>query len=439
MRALKTIAATAMLLTLALTGRAGASEFIFGAGTHFAFNTKRGYLAETQRPLLAGLGVASFRDDVLEGAFTTAEPDHPLGRQLERLNAILLDRKLRPVLILKGRQLAAAPVARDAPTSPRERDLFANFVSRVVVGTQAYDTIYEIWNEWNMGWRPRKPILGPLGAVSENPDYSPENYVETARAAYRAIKAVNPKSLVLTGSIGDDDGWAWSKRAVAAGLAQTGDGVSVHFYNHCNRPPDRTAENLIGKVEAFHAAISADPAGRNLPIYITEFGWPNDNGPCGLPPDLAAANMAQFALWAPTQPWIKGIWAYELRNSGTDPADREDNFGLFGYDNAPKPAACMYREAIKLSRSLAGAQFRKTQPGLRWLEGKNSRGQPVWVIWTTARDSSGKVAYRDGTPVAGRNLCGAETGSSGSLSMVPLVIEPGARTADQLAIQIATP
>jgi hypothetical protein len=439
MRALKAIVAAAMLLSLPLSARAEASEFIFGVGTHFAFNPKRGYLPETQGPLLADLGVGSFRDDVLEGAFTVSEPEHPLGRQLDRLNALLLARKLRPVLILKGRQLAAAPIMRDAPTSPRERDLFANFVSRVVAGTQPYDPIYEIWNEWNMGWRPRKPILGPLGPISENSDYSPENYVETAKAAYKAIKAVSPKSLVLTGSIGDDDGWAWSKRAVAAGLAQTGDGVSVHFYNHCNRPPDRTAENLIGKVESFHAAINTDPAGRALPLYITEFGWPNDNGPCGIPPELAAANLAQFALWAPTQPWIKGIWAYELRNSGTNPTDREDNFGLFGYDNVPKPAVCMYREAIKLSRSLTGASFRKTQPGVRWLEGKNDRGQRIWVIWTTARDSAGLLAYRDGSPVSGKSICGAAQAAADRVSMVPLVIEPGNKAADDLAIRITNP
>ena len=439
MRALKTIAVTALLMAVSVSTSAMASDFIFGVGAHFAFTPQRGYLPETQKPLLADLGVSSFRDDVHEGAFTVAEPDHPLGRQLGRVNEILLSRTLQPVLILKGRQLAATPIVRDAPTSPRERELFANFASRVVAGTRGYNAIYEIWNEWNMGWRPRKPVIGPMGPVSENSDYSPENYVETAKAAYQAIKAKNSDALVLTGSIGDDDGWVWSKRAMAAGLAETGDGISVHFYNHCNRPPDRTAENLIGKVESFHQAIRSAAPGRMLPLYITEFGWPTDKGPCDIPPDLAAANLAQFTLWAPTQSWIKGIWVYELRNSGTNPIEREDNFGLFDYDNKAKPGACLYREAIKLSRSLEGAQFRRTQPGLRWLEGKDKSGRPVWVIWTTARDSAGKISYRDGSPAAGRRLCDPGQGGSDRLSMVPLVIEPGSKSADQLVVQLTAP
>ena len=430
----------ALLLSFAAPQHAWADDFIFGTGAHFAFNPKRGYLPETQRPHIADLGVSSFRDDILEGAFTVTEPDHPLGRQLDRLNTMLLERGPRAVLILKGRQLAKTPVLRDAPTSPREIEMFANFATRVVSATKAFNPIYEIWNEWNMGWRPRQPVMGPLGLRSENPDYSPENYVEVARATYQAIKATSPAALVLTGSIGDDEGWEWSKRAMKAGLAKTGDGISVHFYNHCNPPPRRTAENLIEKVESFHKAIQEAGTG-TLPLYITEFGWPNDQGPCGIPHALAAANLAQFALWAPTRSWIKGIWTYELRNSGINPMDREDNFGLYDYDNVAKPAVCMYREAIKLSRSLTDATFRQTQPGIRWLEGKTAQGRTIWVIWTTGRDARAAIRYRDGSAVTGKALCDGKNAASSveELTMAPLVVEPGEKAADSLVVQLKRP
>lgn len=419
--------------------QAVANEFIFGVGTHFAFTVKRGYLPETQRPLLSGLGVDSFRDDVHEGAFTVAEPTQPLGRQIDRLNALLLDRRQRPVLILIGRQLSDKPVPRSAPTSPRETELFALFGGRVVAATQAYNPIYETWNEWNMKWRPRQAVAGPIALRTENADYSPENYVAVAQATYNAVKGVSPSGFVLTGAIGDDDGWEWTRRALKAGLAKTGDGISAHFYNHCNPPPQRTAENLISKVESFYKVVREESGAKPLPLYITEFGWPTDQGPCGIPPDLAAANLAQFTLWAPTNDWIKGIWVYELRNSGQDRIEREDNFGLYDYDNRPKPSACMYGEAIKLSRSLKGAHFRQAPSGVRWLEGQGSDGKPVWVIWTTARDARMSVRYSDGSPVVGRALCssGEANASVNEAGMVPLIV-PAVRSADQLVIRPAS-
>ena len=428
------------LTVLAAARPAAATDFVFGVGVHFGLNVQRGYLPQTQLPLLAELKVDSWRDDVHQSIFGPSIPGQPLGPQLDRVNTALLNKGPQPVLILQGQAIETKPVPRYAPTSPRERDLFANFAARVVAATRDFDPIYEVFNEWNMNWRPRRPVLGPLGMRSENPDYAPENYVELAKVTREAIRQVNPKAKVFVGAIGDDDGWTWTRGAVRAGMASTGDGISAHFYNHCNPPARRTAEDLVGKVESFWKVVREEAGPNPPPLYITEFGWPNDAGPCGIPPALAAANLAQFALWAPTTGWIKGIWAYELRNSGQKPLDREDNFGLFDFENAPKPAACMYKEASALSRSLTGQKFRQTQSGLRWLEGQRADGRTVWAIWTTARDSSGTIRHRDGSPMSGRPLCspGASAGTVIPLGMVPLVLEAD-RSPDQIEIGVSAP
>lgn len=430
-----------LALAISVAGRAAlANDFVFGVGVHFGLNVQRGYLPQTQLPLLTALKTDSWRDDVHQSIFGPSEQGQPLGRKLDRVNAALLAGGPQPVLILQGEALETKPVPRYAPTSKRERDLFANFATRVVAATRDFNPIYEVFNEWNMNWRPRQPVLGPLGLRSENPDYAPENYVELAQVTRDAIRQAAPQAKVLVGAIGDDDGWTWTRAAVRAGLAKTGDGISAHFYNHCNPPARRTAEDLAGKVESFWKVVREEAGPNPPPLYITEFGWPNDEGPCGIPPALAAANLAQFALWAPTTGWIKGIWAYELRNSGQKVLDREDNFGLFDFDNKPKPAACMYKEASALSRSLTGQKFRQTRAGLRWLEGRRADGRTVWAIWTTGRDARGVIRHRDGSPVVGRPLCAPDAAAHAvtELSMVPLVVVAD-RPPEQLDIGLSAP
>lgn len=411
-----------------LTGYAAGAEadgFRFGAGTHFAFNPKRGYLPDTQRPHLRDLSVDSFRDDVDDGAFKAPSAAQPLGNGLSRLSQMVHDRIATPVLILRGRNLGSNDQPRYAPRTEDERQLFAGFAASVVEATRDYDPIYEIWNEWNMQWRKRAPLNGLFGPGAENPDYAPENYVSVAQAAYRAIKAANPNATVLTGSIGEDAGWTWTRRAFQAGLAETGDGLSVHFYNHCNPTPRRTAEDLIEHAGEFRSAVEEATGRPIMPTYITEFGWPNDTGPCGIALDLAAANIAQFTLWSTTESWIRGVWVYELRDSGERPEEREDNFGLYTYDDQAKPAACAYREAIALARSLENRRFETAPDGVRWMTGRGSDGGDVWVLWTTARDTTGTVRLGTARATQARVLC-AEAPLAPSASMaigpMPLVL-----------------
>jgi hypothetical protein len=43
-------------------------------------------------------------------------------------------------------------------------------------------------------------------------------------------------------AIGDDPGWRYK----AGRIAEYADGISVHLYNHCDRPARRTAEVTSG-------------------------------------------------------------------------------------------------------------------------------------------------------------------------------------------------
>ncbi|WP_062018171.1 hypothetical protein [Aureimonas sp. AU4] len=398
------------------------SGFIFGVGTHYAFPLQRGYTLDATMPLLHELGVDSFRDDVDADYYVDPAPDQPLGTRRDRLGAALLARSAKPVLILRGQTLEREPRPRLAPRTGDERSTFGRFAASVTENTRAFDPIYEIWNEWNMQWRTR-PRMGGLLPGTENPDYSPENYVAAARAAYGAVKAADPGAVVLTGSIGEDADWAWTRRALEAGLLETGDGLSVHFYNHCAGAARRTAEDLRERVEDFRRVVVEAGGDGAPPLYITEFGWPNDDGPCGIDRALAASNIAQFTLWSATVDWIRGVWVYELRDGGERPEEREDNFGLYDYANRPKPAACAYREAIALSREIEGGHLRESPDGVRWLEGTGRDGAPIWVFWATARDGEGAVRLPAGAEANVRTVCD-DAGARQVSDVVPIVPMP---------------
>ncbi|WP_279480764.1 hypothetical protein [Aureimonas sp. SK2] len=415
-----------------------AAPFLFGVGAHFAFPLTRGYVPRDMAPLLKDLGVDSFRDDVDADAFTHPSAYRPIGSTLDRLNAAVYRRFGRPVLILRGPVIGEGASARQAPRDAAEREAFADFAADLEHHTRPYAPLLEIWNEWNMQWRENPHLLGLL-AGNENPDYSPENYVAMARVVFDRLKRENPGALVLTGSIGDDPDWVWTRRALDAGLAETGDGISVHFYNHCQAPEQRTAENLVARTEDFRRTVEEKAGPDAPPLYVTEFGWPNDNGACGIDLRRAATNVAQYALWSATVDWIRGVWVYELRNSGKRPEDREDNFGLHDYANRPKPAACAYREAIALSREIGGGRFRETAEGVRWLEGEDAEGRPVWAFWTTAADTASRLDLPDNlSGVTGRELCaeGNPAGEDLVIGAMPLVLRPPAGS-DPAAVVVA--
>lgn len=405
--------------------QARSEPFLFGVGAHFAFPLARGYVPRDMAPLLKDLGTDSFRDDVDADAYTHPSPYRPIGSTLDRLNAAVYRRFGRPVLIMRGPVIGEGASARQAPRTDGEREAFARFAADLERHTRPYAPLLEIWNEWNMQWRENPHVPGS----PENPDYSPENYVAMARTVFDRLKRENPDALVLTGSIGDDPDWIWTRRAFDAGLAGTGDGISVHFYNHCQAPEQRSAENLVARTEDFRRTVEEKAGPDAPPLYVTEFGWPNDNGPCGVDLQRAATNVAQYVLWSATVDWIRGVWVYELRNSGKRPDDREDNFGLHDYANRPKPAACAYSEAIALSREIGGGRFREAADGVRWLEGQDTEGKPVWAFWTTAPGTTSRLDLpADLAGVSGRELCAGADQAGGDLAIgaMPLVLRPPA-------------
>ena len=192
---------------------------------------------------------------------------------------------------------------------------------------------------------------------------------------YAALKAVDPEIIVLGGAMsGLDEGWA--SRLFQTGALNNMDGFSVHPYVYPDVP-----EKAVLWLDRLEAIARRSAGGREVPIYVTEIGWPTHQGTDSVEPTVAADYLARFYLLAPMRSFIKGASWYDLFNDGLDVTDREFNFGLFTVDWSPKPASCAMAEIGKLLASYKPVSANQDSNGV-WV-GQYSNGQDfVYALWT---------------------------------------------------------
>ena len=177
---------------------------------------------------------------------------------------------------------------------------FANFLGGLARG--GADAI-EVWNEMNIDreW--------PSGLISG------ANYTQMLTAAYHAIKANNPGTLVISGAPaptgffqgcstggGDDD--CYMRQMAAAGAANVMDCVGIH-YNAGIVPPDATSGAPVGSSGHYSWYL---PRMMTLyrsffptkPLCFTELGYLTGEGIGALPGGFAWASgntLAEQAAW----------------------------------------------------------------------------------------------------------------------------------------------
>lgn len=405
------------------------SQPLIGMCLHDAQASRPDYQPAEDAKLLAVIGATAWRDDVPEkdvpvpGAALPPLPDVLPSR----VEAMLRRDDATAMLVLYERSPGSGAASL---RSEERRDAFGKFAQTVVHAVGDRSVVYEIGNEWNMRWQRPQHHVGPLAIGARDEEYSPENYASWAQSATKAIKATGTKSPVVVGAIGDDPDWLWTRRAIAAGMLRGADGVSVHLYNHCNRRPERTAENILARLDAFHQMIQSASRQSGIRIYVTEYGWPSAPPPCDVPPADEAVNVAQVILSARTLPWLAGTWFYELRDRGVDPDEREDHFGLIERNGSSKPGLCSFQAAARLAGELTDVRLTSPTPSIRWLIGRGVDGAPVWAIWATSREApAARLAVPQGSRVS--RICTDETSSTAPdpvIGMMPLVVYPPAGT-----------
>lgn len=229
------------------------------------------------------------------------------------------------------------------PTSPAAVAAFARFAAFTARTLGSRAVAFEVGNEW----RPSPGISGQTTYV---------DYVRLFVAAANAIHAVDPNAKVVADPAIFAYAPATSVPAVGTPLGDAArralavaDGVVVHQYPH-QLQGMTPAQALAYTVSAMtrRAAWLEAIAGRPVPLYVTEYGWPRIPAR-GLTAPVQAQMMAATTRAFAAMPFVRVAIAYELVDSCTNEANSECTFGLYArgpQGPVARPAMAAFRGAL---------------------------------------------------------------------------------------------
>jgi polysaccharide biosynthesis protein PslG len=363
---------------LALTFRAPAGELPalqlpqgVGVNIHFV----RGHTRDLD--LIAAAGFKVVRMD-FSWSGIERKKGHYDWVEYDELTANLEKRRIRPMYILdySNPLYEETVVSKDplngqenravaAPSRPESVAAFARWAAAAVRHYQGRHVIWEIWNEPNIGfWRPK-------------PDA--RQYATLALATCKAVREADPGATLVAPATSEIP-LQFLDTVFSAGVLGYLDAVSVHPYRPYRKPPESAVQDypMLRELMARHM-----PAGKKpLPILSGEWGYAAHQG--GVSRDTQAAYLARMQLSNLLDGVPLSIW-YDWRDDGTNPKEREHNFGVVTNDLQLKPA---YSAVQTLTRTLSGYRIerrldvggRSNDYALRLVDGKGGRQLAAWTL-----------------------------------------------------------
>ncbi len=244
------------------------------------------------------------------------------------------------------------------------RKAFATFAEAAAKRYAGKGILWEIWNEPNL-----KHFWSPQPSV--------EDYYKLVERTAPRIRKVDPTGLVVapaTSGIPLD----WLKACFKKGLLKWIDVLSVHPYR--SQPPETVVEDYAKLRELTKRYV---PQGKEIPIISGEWGYSNINwDKSRLSERQQAQYLARMFLVNLSQGVPVSIW-YDWKNDGTNPDEREHNFGTVGHDLRPKAA---YLAVKALSSIFTGYSIDKrlelgsTRDFALMLTSHEDRAIALWTI-----------------------------------------------------------
>ncbi len=199
----------------------------------------------------------------------------------------------------------------------------------------------EVWNEPN------------LDNFLKGPDPA-RDYASILRAAYPRIKAADPDLTVLGGALAFSDG-DFLTALYGHGIKGSYDAISYHPYGeardpgHAGPPTEKKYSYKLGSRWIRDVMVAHGDGATGM--WQTEVGFSTctigTSRWCVTERQQARYTADLFRIAREKMPYVNAVIAYNLRNKGTDPADREGQFGLLDRAFRPKPA---YRSLTRALR-----------------------------------------------------------------------------------------
>jgi hypothetical protein len=212
------------------------------------------------------------------------------------------------------------------------RKAFADFAEAAAKRYAGKGILWEIWNEANIKqfWRPQPSV---------------DDYCKLVEACASRIRQADPSGQVVAGATSQIP-LEWFEGCFKNGLLNWIDVISVHPYR--SQPP----ETVIRDYAKFRELIARyAPASKKIPVISGEWGYSNLNwDKSRLTEQQQADYLVRMFLINLYQKIPVSIW-YDWKNDGTNPNEREHQFGTVKNDLNPKAA---YLAIKVLSSTLAG-------------------------------------------------------------------------------------
>jgi hypothetical protein len=331
--------------------------------------------------------LASVRFDLSWESVETVKGTYKMPAGAEAAVNDALSRSMHPVIILDyGNPIYGI----QKPRTDAEIAAYLKYASAVVHHFRERVKYFEIWNEWDSTVGTTETVGGTAA-----------EYVKLVKTVYPALKQIAPTAVFMIGSVTYgklDNGYL--DDLLALGALDYGDGLAIHPYIY-SRAGGKTPESWIGWMSGISAKVT-HVGGATYPIYVTEVGWPTSITDGGVSHSDQANYLARTLLLSKWVGTIKGVWVYQLKDllngSGSDPFDKEKNFGLVFTSNVSKQSsqaiadvADLVRNSTRVDRvNLGAADVYDMSYTVKASGGATYRRHVVWSV----KDNSAGVHYR---------------------------------------------
>ena len=355
-----------------------ADPFITGACTHFGQG--KGLLKSNLSMMKQG-GIASLRDEVGWRAIERTKGQFAMPAAWDEFVDEGIKAGVEPLIILDyGNPLYDNG---DKPRSAEAIEAFCRYSEFVVRHFKGRVRLYEMWNEWDI-------------AIGSRTPGSADDYAALIKKVYPRIKAVDPSITVYGGACtpgGVRNGWL--EKVLAQDTLSSMDAVSIHTYTYSETGRARGPEAWGEWMVQVQKMVQKYSGGKQVPLQITETGWPTQIDRRGTPPDISAAYLSRMYLLARTMPFLKGIWWYDFQDDGWGATYNENNFGIVRPDLTPKPAYFCLADIAKLvSKAEFLGRVETGDPDVWVLRFRETQGAETWAIWSAHPEDGWQVTLK---------------------------------------------
>ncbi|MFN8457129.1 MAG: DPP IV N-terminal domain-containing protein [Anaerolineae bacterium] len=264
------------------------------------------------------------------------------------------DQQVKILMRVHGSPEWARPADTHLSHPPTDVTNFAKFMAALAGRYKGQVAAYEIWNEPNLDYE-----WGYLP-----PD--PAAYTKMLKAAYTAVKQVDPEALVISGGLattGQGSATAYGDLEYLQGMYQAGakgyfDALGSHPYAYGKSPDEADSWGLaFTRVEDQHEVMGENGDG-DTPIWITETGWVLQNSWDLQEHEAIGVTEAQQAeylsrAYAKAQkewPYVRALFLFNLDFSVAPwypAAEPMRWYAILNPDRTPRPAYTALREMMR--------------------------------------------------------------------------------------------